>query len=259
MTVRRFLFTLFAALLPLAASAQQAQTTKWVHLRAGPGADFPLVATYGPGTSVAVQGCTEGYAWCDVVMPPGTRGWIYAGNIAYPYQGSSVPVIAYGPSIGFPIVAFSIGAYWGSYYRNRPWYGNQSHWSHYRPPAPGYRPPGFRPPGYRPPPPPPHGGRPPGPPPGGRPPGGKPPGGGPPPGTGRPPGGGHPPGGGGRPPDGGRPPGGGPPPGGGRPPNGGPSPHGGPSPGAERPSGSRPSSGGGRPSGGGPAGGNRTQ
>jgi uncharacterized protein YraI len=194
-TIERFLLAVVAALLPLAASAQQAVTTRWAHLRAGPSADFPLVATFGPGTPLDVQGCTEGYAWCDVAAP-GVRGWVYAGNIAYPYQGSSVPVIAYGPSIGFPVVVFSIGTYWGAYYRGRPWYANQAHWSYYRPPPHGYRPPG-----YRPPPPPPSNGRPPGPPPGGRPPGGGHPPGGPPPNTGKPSGGGAPPGGG-RPPSG---------------------------------------------------------
>jgi uncharacterized protein YraI len=231
MTMKRFLLAAIAALLPLAASAQQAQSTKWVHLRAGPSADFPLVSTLGPGTPLSVQGCTEGYAWCDVIAPDQSRGWIYAGNIAYPYQGNAVPVIAYGPSIGFPIVVFSIGAYWGQYYRARPWYGNQAHWSYYRPPPPGYRPPGYRPPGYRPPPPAP--GRPPGPPQGGRPPGGKPPGG-PPPNIGRPPGGKPP---GGPPPSTGRPPGGDRPPSGGRPPGGNPPPAGG------RPSGGAPSAG----------------
>ena len=236
--MKRSLLAVAAALLPLAASAQQAVTTKWVHVRAGPSTDFPVVVALGPGTPLGVQGCTEGYEWCDVAAP-GLRGWIYAGNIAYPYQGSSVPVIAYGPSIGFPVVVFSIGTYWGQYYRTRPWYGNQAHWSYYRPPPPGYRPPGYRPPGYRPPPSPPHGGRPPGPPPGGRPPGGGGGGnspGGPPPNTGKPPGGGPPP-------NTGKPPGGGPPPNTGKPPGGGAPPNTGKPPGGGRPPGEAPSSG----------------
>jgi hypothetical protein len=52
------------------------------------------------------------------------RGWIYAGNIAYPYQSADVPVLNYGAAIGFPIITFMIGDYWDQYYRNRPWYGN---------------------------------------------------------------------------------------------------------------------------------------
>ena len=204
MKPRHVLIALFAVLLPLCAAAQEARTTKAVNLRAGPARDYPLVATFGPGTPLAVQGCTEGYGWCDVIGPSDVRGWMYAGNIVYPYQNNDVPVLGYGPSLGFPIVTFTLGAYWGQYYRNRPWFSDEGRWIHHRPPAPPR-------PGVRPPPRPimrpPAGGRPPvvRPPEGGRPPVIRPP-------VVRPPvGGGRPPGGGARPPggrpggDGGRP------------------------------------------------------
>src|SRR5450756_2240709 len=48
-----------AAALPLTSMAQEARSTKWVNLRAGPARDYPLVARLGPGTPLAVQGCTE--------------------------------------------------------------------------------------------------------------------------------------------------------------------------------------------------------
>src|SRR5450432_53269 len=199
MKIRHVFLCALAALLPALAGAQEAHSTKSINLRAGPARDYPLVASYGPGTPLLVQGCTDGYGWCDVLGPGDARGWVYAGNIAYPYQSQDVPVLSYGPQLGFPIVVFSIGNYWGQYYRNRPWFGNQGRWINHRPPPR----PIFRP-SVRPSPP---IGRPPG----GRPPGmgdGRPPG----PGGGRPPGagGGRPPGeGGGRPPGagGGRPPG----------------------------------------------------
>jgi uncharacterized protein YraI len=124
MNPKRFFFIAAAVLLPLSAAAQQAQSTKWVNLRAGPARDYPLVASFGPGAPLAVQGCTPGFAWCDVIGP-GVRGWIYAGNISYPYQNGDVPVLTYGASIGLPIVTFDIGSYWGQYYRNRPWFGSQ--------------------------------------------------------------------------------------------------------------------------------------
>lgn len=228
-------------LVPAAAFAQaQAVTNSSVNLRAGPARDYPVVSQLPGGLPVTVMGCIAGYSWCDVATP-NLRGWVYAGRLNYPYQGNPVPVLGYGNAIGLPIVTFSIGTYWGNYYRGRPWYRDQSRWAHRPPPrpprpgagrppgrppggpgGPGGRPPGGRPPGNV-------GGRPPGGPPpgaGGRPPGGRPPGGQPPGGGGRPPGGGKPPGGGGgRPPGGGgggqgsRPPGGGGQ--GGRPPGGG--------------------------------------
>ena len=135
---------------PLAAMAQQAFTSKPVNLRAGPARDYPLVAQLGPGTPVQVAGCVNGYSWCDVTLQDGNRGWVYAQNLNYPYQGNQVPLITYGSAIGLPIIAFSIGTYWGQYYRGRPWYGQQSHWAH-RPIRP--RPPIVRPPPPRPTPP----------------------------------------------------------------------------------------------------------
>ena len=228
MTPKLILACALAATLPVLANAQEARASKWVNMRAGPARDYPLVASFGPGSPLAVQGCTDGFGWCDVIGPNGARGWIYAGNIVYPYQSADVPIIGYGALIGLPIVTFTIGSYWGNYYRGRPFYGSMPRWAHHRPPPrpPAFRPPP-RPPGIRLPPGdhrPPGGMRPPGgdhrPPTGVRPPGG---GGGQPPGAGG--GGGRPPGaggGGGRPPGagggGGRPPGAG---GGGRPQGGG--------------------------------------
>jgi uncharacterized protein YraI len=153
-----------ATTIPLAAAAQEARSTKWANLRAGPARDYPLVARIEPGAPLAIQGCTEGFGWCDVIAPSDVRGWIYAGNIAYPYQSAEVPVLTYGAVIGFPIITFMIGDYWHRYYRDRSWYGNEPRWRD-RPPefrpqgrAPGRGAPEFRnshqdqqPPGFRPP------------------------------------------------------------------------------------------------------------
>jgi uncharacterized protein YraI len=183
--------------IPVSAFAQQAFTSKYVNLRAGPARDYPLVAQLGPGTSVSVAGCINGYTWCDVFLPDGNRGWVYAQNLNYPYQGRQVPLITYGSAIGLPIVAFAIGSYWGQYYRGRPWYRQQPQWANRPRPPVGRPPPRPRPPGLFPQP--------------GRPDrpgfvGGQ-----------RPPNGARPQGGGARPTTGGRPPGGG----GGRPQQGG--------------------------------------
>ena len=172
-----------SAALWLPALAQQAQTSKWVNLRAGPARDYPLVMQLPPATPVGVQGCISDFSWCDVITPDNVRGWIYAANLLYPYQSSAVPLLSYGPVIGVPIITFSIGPYWGRYYRDRPWYGEEPRWAR-RPPPHRVRPPG-PPPIYAPPPR--SGIRPPGPPHGERPPGVRPPGERPSPGV-RPPG-----------------------------------------------------------------------
>ena len=132
----------FVALLPAIAAAQQARTIDAVAMRAGPDPGYPLVASYGAGTPIAVQGCAEGYAWCDVIGPNGYRGWVYAGDIGYPYQRRQVPVLGYGPAIGIPVVTFALGPYWAAHYPRRAWYRDRAHWEAYRPvvrPVPGER------------------------------------------------------------------------------------------------------------------------
>ena len=153
MTSKLLVKTLAAALLavPVLASAQQAFTSQYVNMRAGPAADYPVVTTLPQGTSLMVQGCVNDFTWCDVLLPDSGRGWVSAEYLSYPYQGNNVPVRNWGATIGIPIVVFGLGAYWASHYRDRPWYNNQSQWDrppNVRPPRPdreqrpqqGYRP-----------------------------------------------------------------------------------------------------------------------
>lgn len=152
---------------PTAALGADGVVISTVDLYAGPDMDYPAVAELPAGTPVDVQGCLEGWTWCDVIAA-GTRGWVAGTFVQYTYQSQPVIVADYGARIGIPIVAFSIGVYWDNYYRNRPFYRNRDYWYGRpiapRPPprAPGWRPgdhpgpfPGHRPPppaGYRPPP-----------------------------------------------------------------------------------------------------------
>ena len=176
-------------LLPASAFAQSVFTTQAVNMRAGPDRAFPLVTWLRPGTPVNVIGCINGWRWCDVIAG-GWRGWVYSRYLSGPIRSRA------------PVITFSVGSYWGTHYRGRPWYSSQSSWNNWGspgfrpPPPPRPRPPAARPPNTRPP------GRPPqGPPNFGPPPAGQRPGQG-----GRPPSGGPSnPGGGNRPP-GGRPP-----------------------------------------------------
>lgn len=132
-----------AAGMAFAASGVRAQseayTSEPVDLFAGPSDAYPVVTELGPNVPVTVMGCVSDYSWCDVALP-GLRGWIYAGYLSYPYQGAYVPLMGYGAAIGLPIVTFSVGAYWGSFYRDRPWYGDRDRWAHAPPPGRG-RPP----------------------------------------------------------------------------------------------------------------------
>ncbi len=122
--------TLAAALLfalPLAASAQYAMTTAGVTVRAGPDSTYPPVASLAPGTSVTVGGCIAAYTWCDVYVGD-VRGFVYANYLTYPYQTYHVPIYAYGPALGLPVITFSVGTYWDQYYRGRPFYGRRAYW-----------------------------------------------------------------------------------------------------------------------------------
>jgi len=121
-----------ALLLPVAAFAQApysttAYTNRQINVRAGPNAEFPQVTWLPAGVAVHVNGCVEGYAWCDVTAGS-ERGWVYADYLSYPYQNRPVSVYSVAPVIGFPLITFSVGSYWDSYYRHRPWYGNRAYW-----------------------------------------------------------------------------------------------------------------------------------
>jgi Uncharacterized protein with a bacterial SH3 domain homologue len=132
--------------LPLAAQAADGYVTANVNLRAGPDVEYPLITTIPAGTRVAVQGCVQGWEWCDVIAY-GNRGWVAGNFIQYDYQDQRVLLPAYGARIGIPIVSFVIGTYWDSYYRHRPFYRQRQTWyrrpvPHRPPPRPIARPPG---------------------------------------------------------------------------------------------------------------------
>ncbi|MEO8432089.1 MAG: SH3 domain-containing protein [Acidobacteriota bacterium] len=110
-----------------AALAENAYTSRDANLRAGPSRDYPIVAEIPEGSSVEVAGCLNDFAWCDVIAGS-DRGWVYSGNLEYPYEGQRVAIIDEGPAIGLPIVTFSVGSYWDNYYRGRPWYSRRSYY-----------------------------------------------------------------------------------------------------------------------------------
>lgn len=142
--------------LPLSAVAADGYVSADVNLRTGPGTEYPAVTVVPRWTGLQVQGCVEGYSWCDVLVGA-ERGWIYAQYLQFVQGGEAVYINDYGPRLGIPIVTFSLGSYWDTYYPARPWYRYRGYWINHRPiyrplpPPPSIRPPPRPPIGVRPP------------------------------------------------------------------------------------------------------------
>jgi uncharacterized protein YraI len=122
--------TLAAIAAPSLAQAQNAYTTDYVNLRAGPGLEYPVVFEVPQGQPLQSYGCLDGYSWCDVSVD-GYRGWIAGEFVAYAYGGSYVPLYVYGPRFHVPIISFSFVTYWDTHYRHYRWYSYRDRWSHY--------------------------------------------------------------------------------------------------------------------------------
>ena len=118
----------FGLVVPAASLAQTAYTTKTVNLRAGPSRDYPVVDQLQPGEAVEINGCLDDWTWCDVSVG-NDRGWVTSRNLDSSYQNRRVVIYGNGPMFGFPIVGFSVGNYWDTYYRGRPWYSRRSYWA----------------------------------------------------------------------------------------------------------------------------------
>jgi uncharacterized protein YraI len=124
-----------------AAAAQNAYTTHPVSVLAGPDDSYPMVAQLDADAAFQVMGCLDDWSWCDVAFGD-NRGWLYAPDIVYDYEGGYVPFYTYAPSLGVPVVQFTLGDYWDRYYHGRPWYGQREEWAdrgpphHRRPPGP---------------------------------------------------------------------------------------------------------------------------
>jgi uncharacterized protein YraI len=101
-------------------------------LRAGPDNSYPSVGVLNGGATVSIEGCVDGWSWCDVGTPDG-RGWVSGTVLQEEYQGQRVFVPEYGARIGISFVTFDFGTYWDANYRNRPWYGERARYSSFRP------------------------------------------------------------------------------------------------------------------------------
>lgn len=128
--MKRFLGTVatLALCAPMLASAAEGWVIADISLQAGPDTEYPSIMELRAGTPVSIQGCIEGWTWCDVIVGP-DRGWVPGTFLEEAYGGQRVVVIDYGPRIGIPVVSFSIGLYWDHYYRSRPFYAQRQEWT----------------------------------------------------------------------------------------------------------------------------------
>lgn len=134
----KFLRSLALACMMLAsvsALAQTAMTLREVNMRAGPDAVFPVVTWLNSQDIVQVQGCVEGFTWCDVVAGR-QRGWVNAHYLRNVFPSR------------VPVVTFSVEQYWDEHFRNRRWYGNKADWVGWG--TPGWTPPPPQRPRWRP-------------------------------------------------------------------------------------------------------------
>jgi len=126
MKLLRTLAATCSILASTAVLAQTAMTMREVNMRAGPDAAFPRVTWLNSQDIVQVQGCVEGFRWCDVVAGR-QRGWINASYLRNVFPSR------------VPVVTFSVEDYWNAHYRNRPWFADKAAWVGWG--TPGWTPP----------------------------------------------------------------------------------------------------------------------
>lgn len=132
MTIRTIVGTGAALLIGLTVLGQPAQAVPGyvdqpINLRAGPGTDYPWIASLPQGTPTEIFGCLPGWSWCDVATE-GLRGWVAGPGLQLVYDAQDVPLEGYGAQLGLPLIGFDFGNYWGRYYRGRSWYSQVDRW-----------------------------------------------------------------------------------------------------------------------------------
>ncbi|WP_297588865.1 SH3 domain-containing protein [Roseibium sp.] len=105
----RLPLALFAvAMMSLPALAQSrpaiAYTTANLNVRAGPGTNYPVLATVPRGGGVTVFGCTADYRWCDAAFA-NVKGWVSGKYLSYGVQGNYYgrPIPSAGVYVGVPL------------------------------------------------------------------------------------------------------------------------------------------------------------
>jgi uncharacterized protein YraI len=89
-----------------------AYTTANLNMRAGPGTNYPVIATVPRGGGVTIFGCTADFGWCDAAFT-NVKGWVSGKYLSYGGEG-----IYYGRPI--PSAGINLGVQ--RYYRDYPIY-----------------------------------------------------------------------------------------------------------------------------------------
>jgi uncharacterized protein YraI len=121
-------FVMAALTAPVVARSADGFIVADVALQSGPDYDYPPVDQLAAGTPVVIEGCVEGWIWCDVSIGD-LRGWVPGTYIEQNYEGRWVYIVDYGPRIGLPVVVFSLNTYWGAHYHDRPWFAERERWA----------------------------------------------------------------------------------------------------------------------------------
>jgi uncharacterized protein YraI len=90
-------------------------------LRAGPGADFPRVATIAEGVQMEMKGCVASGQWCEVGML-GMRGWLNATQLDIHINGLREPLSSHRADAALPTITWNLDKYWSDNYRDRTIY-----------------------------------------------------------------------------------------------------------------------------------------
>ncbi|MEJ0097392.1 MAG: SH3 domain-containing protein [Bauldia sp.] len=123
---------LSVAMTPAMASAATGYATANVNERAGPSTGFPAVTVIPAGTMVTIYGCLSDDTWCDISWN-GNRGWMSSSYLQVTYQSRRVVLHNYISDVGIPFITFDVGSYWGDHYKNRSFFGQESHWKGFKP------------------------------------------------------------------------------------------------------------------------------
>jgi hypothetical protein len=99
-------------------------------MRAGPGTDYPVVATIPADARVDIHGCISDGTWCDTSWNS-ERGWVSADYLNYLYNDNFVYLPEYIGTIDVPLVPFALNTYWNDYYAGEPWYGRLGYWQNF--------------------------------------------------------------------------------------------------------------------------------